>query len=79
MIPARFAHLTFSFFLSGMMSFLITGVATFRAIGLTADLPWLWVTAWPLSWMISFPAVTFVAPIARRLSRLVTRSVDDQG
>lgn len=71
MIPARFAHLTFSFFLSGMMSFIITGVATFRAIGLTADLLHLWITAWPLSWLIAFPAVTIVAPIARRLSAMV--------
>lgn len=73
MIPARFAHLTFSFFLSGMMSFLITGVATFRAVGLTADLLRLWITAWPFSWMIAFPAVTVVAPVARRLSAMVTK------
>lgn len=76
MIPARFAHLTFSFFLSGMMSFLITGVATFRAIGLSANLLHIWVTAWPLSWLIAFPAVTVVAPIARRMSKLVLRRID---
>lgn len=74
MLPARFAHLTFSFFLSGMMSFIITGVATFRAIGLSPEILHLWITAWPISWMIAFPAVTVVAPIARRLSLLVTRS-----
>lgn len=76
MIPARFAHLTFSFFLSGMMSFLITGVATFRTIGLSADLLHMWVTAWPLSWLIAFPAVTVVAPVARALSKLVLRRID---
>jgi Protein of unknown function (DUF2798) len=76
MIPARFAHLTFSFFLSGMMSFIITGVATLRAIGLSADIFHLWLTAWPVSWMIAFPAVTVVAPIARALSNLVLRAPD---
>ena len=72
MIPTRFAHLAFSFFLSGIMSFIVTGVATLRAVGLASDLFHLWITAWPLSWMISFPAVTVVAPIARRLSDWVT-------
>lgn len=62
MIPARFAHLTFSFLLSGMMSFIITGVATFRAIGLSGETLHLWITAWPISWMIAFPAVTRVLP-----------------
>lgn len=76
MIPARFAHLTFSFFLSGMMSFIITGVATFRAIGLSGSLLHLWITAWPISWLIAFPAVTIVAPVARRLSTMVTRKGD---
>ena len=76
MIPARFAHLTFSFFLSGMMSFIITGVATLRAIGLSADFVHLWLTAWSVSWLIAFPAVTVVAPAARALSKLVLRSPD---
>ena len=76
MIPARFAPLTFSFFLSGMMSFIITGVATLRAIGLSADIFHLWITAWPISWLIAFPAVTIVAPVARRLSAMVTRKGD---
>jgi hypothetical protein len=76
MIPARFAHLTFSFFLSGMMSFIITGVATLRAIGLSVDIIRLWLTAWPLSWLIAFPAVTVVAPVARALAKLVMRSTD---
>ena len=76
MIPARFAHLTFSFFLSGMMSFIISGVATLRAIGLSPDILKLWVTAWPVSWLIAFPAVTVVAPVARALSKLVLRAPD---
>ncbi len=72
MIPARFAHLTFSFFLSGIMTFIITGVATLRAVGLTQEVIHLWLTAWPISWMISFPTVTIVAPFARRLSNWLT-------
>lgn len=71
MIPARFSHLAYSFFLSGIMSFIVTGVATFRAVGFASDLMHLWLTAWPFSWLISFPSVTIVAPLARRLSEIV--------
>lgn len=77
MLHPRFSHLAFSFFLSGIMSFIITGVATIRAVGLTAELAHLWLTAWPFSWLISFPSVTVVAPIARRLSRMVVRQDPD--
>ena len=76
MIPARFAHLTFSFFLSGMMSLIITGVATLRAVGISPAVPHLWITAWPVSWAIAFPAVTVIAPIARRISKMVLRESD---
>jgi hypothetical protein len=36
----------------------------------------LWLTAWPVSWLIAFPAVTVVAPIARALSKRVLRPED---
>jgi hypothetical protein len=71
MIPQKYAFLTFNFFLSGMMSFIVTGVATVRAVGLTVQVPHLWITAWPISWPIAFVAVTLVAPIARKLSNMV--------
>jgi len=74
MIPFRYAHLAYNFFLSGMMSFIITGVATFKVVGLVSDLPILWLSAWPISWPIAFIAVTIVAPIARRLSNKIVRS-----
>lgn len=73
MIPARFAHLAFSFFLSGMMSCIVTGVATLRAIGMPEQFLHIWLTAWPISWLIAFPAVTLVAPIARWLAAAVCK------
>ena len=71
MIPARFSHIAYSLFLSGIMTFIVTGVATVRAVGMTSDVFHLWLTAWPLSWLISFPSVTIVSPLARRLSEIV--------
>jgi hypothetical protein len=51
-----------------MMSFIISGVATLRAVGLVAQLPLFWVTAWPISWSVSFPTVLVIAPLPGRFA-----------
>ncbi len=72
MIPARYAHIAFGFFLSLIMSGLISGVSTVSAIGLAAIVSGVWIKAWASSWVVAFPSVLVVAPIARRIvGRLV--------
>lgn len=73
MIPARFAHIVFGLILSGLMSFVVSGIATLRAVGMMLDFPAQWMGAWLLSWAIAFPTVLIVAPIARRLVSKLTR------
>ncbi|MEM8823761.1 MAG: DUF2798 domain-containing protein [Pseudomonadota bacterium] len=72
MIPARFAPMLFGFILSGLMSCLVSGVATLRATGLTSTFPLDWLGAWMFGWAVAFPTVLIVAPIARRLVARVT-------
>lgn len=72
MIPARFAPILFGFILSGLMSAMVSGIATWRALGLDSDFPAHWFGAWLASWAVAFPAVLIVAPITRRIvARLV--------
>ena len=72
MIPARFAPVLFGLFLSGLMSLVVSGIATFRAAGGAEAFPTLWLGAWLTSWLIAFPVVLVVAPITRRVvNRLV--------
>ncbi|KUF10639.1 DUF2798 domain-containing protein [Pseudoponticoccus marisrubri] len=73
MIPPRFAPVAFAFLLSGIMSLLVSGVATFRAAGLAPDFPALWGGAWLSSWALAFPIVLVVAPAVRRLVERMTR------
>lgn len=72
MIPARYAPLLFAFILSGVMSLLVSGVATLRALGLVEGIIGLWITAWLPSWSVAFPTAFIVAPIARRLVARMT-------
>ena len=72
MIPARYSHILFGLILSGLMSFIVSGIATFRSVGPVPDFLTLWMGAWLASWAVAFPSVLIAAPIARRLvARLV--------
>ena len=71
-LPARFELPLFAFLLSGLMSCLVSGVATFNAVGLADAFLAKWGTAWLSSWLVAFPAVIVVAPLVRRLvARLI--------
>jgi hypothetical protein len=73
MIPAKFAPLLFSFFLSIIMSCVVSGVATLNAAGLSDDFTALWAAAWYKSWIVAFPTILVVAPLTRRFVARVTR------
>lgn len=66
-IPHRYAHVVFGLLLSGLMSFLVAGIATLRALGLVDGFAVKWLTAWLGAWSVAFPAVLVVAPVVRRL------------
>lgn len=70
----RYAPLLFGFLLSGMMSFVVSGIATLRAVGPAEGFPGLWLAAWIPSWMVAFPTVLIVAPIVRRFVAKISRA-----
>ena len=72
MIPARYAPVLFGFLLSGLMSLIVSAVATLRAVGLPPDVAGLWLSAWLSSWLVAIPVVLVVAPVARRLVARIT-------
>ena len=72
MLPARLAPILFAVILTGLMSFIVSGVSTFRAVGLPDDFLSIWLTAWLPSWAVAFPAVLVAQPVARAVvARLV--------
>lgn len=73
MIPARFAPILFGLIVSGLMSCVVSGIATVRALGFVDDLFFQWMTSWAFSWSVAFPTVLVVAPFARRTVARWTR------
>ncbi|MGJ3351901.1 DUF2798 domain-containing protein [Providencia sp. Je.9.19] len=73
-LPARAMIFLVPFFLSLVMSGIVSLISVIRALGFTSEILSPWVTSWGLSWMIAFPTVLFVLPIARRFSLLLVKS-----
>lgn len=75
MFPARFAPVLFGLILSGLMSCMVSGIATLRAVGLADGFFAQWMTSWGVSWGIAFPVVLVVAPITRKIVARLIRPV----
>lgn len=67
MIPQRLAPVAFGFVLSGLMSLIVSGLSTVRTVGLADGFFGLWMGNWAASWLVAFPVVLVVAPLARRI------------
>jgi hypothetical protein len=70
-LPARYAGVVMPFFLSILMTFVVSGISTLKALGFTAAFLQTWPGAWALSWLVAFPTLLLVLPIVRRLVALV--------
>lgn len=72
MIPARFAPILFGLILSGLMSCIVSGIATLRALGPAPEFFGSWMGSWVVAWAIAFPTVLVVAPLTRRIVARLT-------
>jgi hypothetical protein len=71
MIPRQFEPVLVGAVLSGLMSWVVSGVATLKAAGQAPDVLMLWITSWLTAWLIAFPVVLLAAPLSRRLVQLL--------
>ena len=55
------------------MTGIVSGIATVRALGFSAETPSLWCEAWIMSWAVAFPLMTFLLPLVQRLVGLLVR------
>jgi len=74
MIARRYAPLLFALILSGVMTLLVSGLSTWRAVGTIPVFAQLWLGAWVTTWSIAFPLVLVIAPLTRRLVEKLVRA-----
>ena len=59
------------------MTFLVSGVATWRALGIQPGMVQTWMASWFIAWLIAAPTMFFMMPLVRRwLLRIIE---DPQG
>lgn len=70
-LPSFFEPFVFGLLLSGLMSLVVSGIATWNAIGLTPDFNVRWLGSWLFAWAVAFPSVLVVAPVVRRITHIL--------
>jgi uncharacterized protein DUF2798 len=56
---------------SFFMTFLVTGVATYRVLGWDTAMVKMWASSWMIAWAIAAPTMYFAMPLVRRALRHV--------
>jgi len=72
MIPKRFSPVVFAVLLTGIMTVVISGVATAINVGFPDDFLARWVLAWLPNWAIACPVLLLVRPFVQRLTERLT-------
>ncbi|MEI7516278.1 MAG: DUF2798 domain-containing protein [Betaproteobacteria bacterium] len=73
-LPASYARFVLPFFLSVVMTCVISGVSSLRGVGFSAAFLPLWLGSWSLSWVFAYPTLLVVLPLARRATAAFVRS-----
>lgn len=70
-LPPPFQPYVFGLLLSGIMSLMVSGIATWNAVGLVDGFAAKWLGAWAFAWAVAFPTLIIVRPFAQRITSLV--------
>jgi len=73
LLPSRFAVVVTPFFLSIIMTCIISFISTVRGVGLGAGFLQLWFGSWGLSWVIAFPTLLVMLPLVRKATFAVVK------
>ena len=73
-LPARYSTVVMPFFLSIIMTCVVSMISTLRGAGFGAGFFALWLGSWALSWVVAFPTMLLVLPLVRRATGAFVRS-----
>jgi hypothetical protein len=68
LLHTRYAAVVMPFFLSVIMTCVVSLVSTLRGVGLAPGFLPLWLGSWALSWLIAFPTLLVVLPLVRKVT-----------
>ena len=65
-LPAHLNRYAVPLGTSFFMTFLVSGVATWRALGWEPGVLATWMVSWMISWVVAFPTMLVMMPVVRR-------------
>ena len=71
MIARKYHRLVFSFFMSLLMSGIMSLVISVFNLGLVSDILFIWLKAWGFAFSVAFPTIMLVSPIVFKLVEFV--------
>lgn len=77
-VPQRFIPFLFPFLLSGITTFLVTGLSTIRVLGIYGaaftfdNFLEVWLNNYFYSWLFSYPTLLIVIPVVKRIVNALT-------
>ena len=74
-LPARYTAFVMPLILSFFMTCIVSFISTLRSIGWGEDVLNIWMGSWAISWLIAFPALLLMLPVARRLTSWIVRTM----
>ena len=78
MIPRKHHKVVFSFFMSLLMSCIMSFVISVFNVGLVENIVMIWLKAWSFAFAVAFPTILVVSPIVHKLVSLVLHDDDDK-
>jgi len=66
-LPARYASLVLPFFLTCVMTCVVSGISTLRVAGLGPGVLGTWMVSWAMSWTVAYPTMLLVLPTVKRV------------
>ena len=73
-LPARYASLVLPFFLTCVMTCVVSGISTLRVAGIGPGVLSTWLVSWGLSWAVAYPTMLLVLPSVKKLAAALVAS-----
>lgn len=73
MIDRKHHKIVFALFMALLMSCIMSFVISVFNVGLVSNIVHVWLKAWAFAFIVAFPTITVVAPIAHKLVSLVLK------
>ena len=71
-LPASYMRYALPAGTTFFMTFLVSGVATWRALGVVPGMLGMWMTSWLIAWLVAYPTMLIMMPRVRRwLGRII--------